>query len=327
MVIYIDVLIILNYFINFLIILGASALAGRSVSKTRLFLSSLFGGLYSLVLLLPDMGKTVSVLIKISGLIIMTFIAFGRISFKPFLRALGSMCLISFSFAGAFFVVYLVFKPDKMAMGNGAVYFDIGVRFFLLCSVVCYLFIKLILFLVKRNAADNVICTLTIEYNSKSAVLKGLIDTGNSLTDVFTGKPVTTVEKVLLRRILPDNLPEERKSVIPVKTAVGNGIMPVVRFDRMIIEHENKRYEILSPLIALSDSDLSGGEYQALINSRIFEYGRNKNETSENNKQNILKTSVALKKGTDSLHRQRSNSSRTADGTAGERGVRSADKR
>lgn len=284
MVIYIDILIILNFFINFLIVLGALKLDRKPVGRIRLFLSSAFGGFYSITLLLPDTGRSFSFLIKLSGVFIMTLIAFGYGSKKAFLRAFGSMCIVSFSFAGVFLAVYYIFKPDKMAVGNGAVYFDISVRFFVFCAVVCYLFVKLIVFLIRRFACDNTLCSLTLEINSKSAVLKGLVDTGNSLTDVFTNKPVTTVEKSAVRRILPDKLPEERKGVVPVKTALGTGLLPLVRFDRMNIEYENKRYEILSPLVALSDSDLSGGEYSALVNPLILEMGSKKNETVKSNK-------------------------------------------
>ena len=327
MVIYIDILIILNFFINLLIILGASAVTGRPAQRLRLFLSALFGGLYSLTLLLPETGRAVSFLIKLSGLVAMTFTAFGFISVRLFLRALFGVCLVSFSFAGVFLGIYLVFKPDRMLMANGSVYFDIGVRFFVFTAVVCYLFIKLVLYFVKRNAADNALFTLTLTFNSKSAVIKGLTDTGDSLTDVFTNKPVTTVESSSLKRILPDALPEERKSVVPVRTAVGDGLLTTLRFDRMIIESGNKRYEISSPLIALCDRNLSDGEYQALINPRIFEYGSNKNETSQTDKQNTFKASASFEKGADSLHRQRRNPARAADRAGGKRGFRFTHKR
>lgn len=279
MVIYIDVLIILNFFINFLIVICASAFIKKPVSRVRIFLSSLLGGFFALVLLLPDFGRLFSVLLKLIGALIMTLTAFGFGTVKMFFKSLFGVCLVSFSFAGIFLGIYLVFRPEKMTVNNGEVYFDISVRFFVVCAVACYLFIKLVIYLIKRNTSDNTLCVLTLEMNSKSAVLKGLVDTGNSLTDVFTNKPVTTVEKRAVKRILPENLPEERQGVVPVKTALGSGILPLVRFDRMTIVFEKRKYEIISPLIALSDSDLSDGEYQALVNEQIFEFGSKKNET------------------------------------------------
>lgn len=282
MVIYIDVLIILNILINCLIILAASSLRRVPVGRIRLFLSSLFGGFFSLVMLLPDMGKLFSVSVKLFGALIMTLIAFRFENPKAFLRSFASMIFVSFSFAGLMFGVYLVFRPDKMTLNNGTVYFDISVRLFVILAVCCYLFVKLLVFLLKRYSSDNTLCRLNIEINSKTVVLKGLVDTGNSLTDVFTNKPVTTVEKTALKRILKD-IPETHTGVVPVKTALGTGILSTVRADRMTVFFENKRYEIASPVIALSEESLSDGDYEALVNPLIFELGSIKDETVKSN--------------------------------------------
>ncbi len=283
MVIYIDVLVFLNTLINCLLLLGAGALRRIRLGKIRLLFSSLFGGFFSLMLLLPDMGKLFSVLIKAFGAVIMTLIAFGFENARAFLRSLGSVLFVSFSFAGVMFAVYLVFRPEKMTLNNGAVYFDISVRAFVICAVVCYLFIKLFVFLLKRYSSDNTLCTVSIEMNSKTVVLKGLADSGNSLTDVFTNKPVTTVEKSAVKRIT-ENANENRFGVVPVKTALGTGILKTVRADKMTVYYDGKKYEIASPVIALSDESLSDGEYGALINPMIFEFGSKKDETVKNNK-------------------------------------------
>ena len=284
MVIYIDILVVLNAFITFLILLGVFSFLREPASGIRLVLSSAFGGLFSLVILLPDMGRTVSVLLKIIGAVIITLIAFRISSFKRFLRFFACVFAVSFIFAGAMLALYILIKPDKMAFNNGAVYFEISVRLFVISACVCYLIIKLILFLTKRLSPDNRICTLTLELNSKSAVIKGLIDTGNNLSDVFTAAPVTTVEKSALRQLIGSDI-NERKGVVPVKTALGTGMLYTVRFDRMVITYGKSKWIILSPIIALAENDLSDGEYSALVNPKIFETGSSTYEkTVEQNK-------------------------------------------
>ena len=113
--------------------------------------------------------------------------------------------------------------------------------------------------------------------NSHSVVLKALIDTGNGLFDVFTGKPVTTVEKRAVKSLLKENT-KERSGVVPVKTALGTGLLETVRADRMTIEFDKKRYSVPFPVIALSETELSDADYYALVNPAIFEIGRNENE-------------------------------------------------
>lgn len=281
MVIYIDILIVLNIFINFLILLCSSKLLREWISKPRLVFACLFGGAFSLVLLLPDMGVFVSVLLKILGAAVLSLIAFPLISFKGFLRSFFCILFIGFAFAGIMFALYILIKPDNMAFNNGTVYFEISVRVFVICACVCYALIKLFLYLLKRFSADDRLCALTVEINGKSVILKGLVDTGNSLTDVFTGKPVTTVESSALRRIL-NGIDAERKGVVPVKTAVGAGLLETVRADRMIIDYNGRRWVVLSPIIALSENELSGADYYALVNPDIFEIGSNENEKNKN---------------------------------------------
>jgi stage II sporulation protein GA (sporulation sigma-E factor processing peptidase) len=188
---------------------------------------------------------------------------------------------IGFAFAGIMFALYTLIKPDNMAFNNGTVYFDISVRVFVICACICYVLIKLFLHFLKRFSADDRLCTLTLEINGKSVVLKGLVDTGNSLADVFTGKPVTTVEGLCLKRIT-DGIDVRRRGVVPVKTALGSGMLETVRADRMIIDYNGRRFSVLSPVIALSENELSGADYNALVNPDIFEIGRNENEKTAN---------------------------------------------
>ncbi len=270
MVIYIDILIIINVFISFLILLCASGLLKEKISRPRLIVACLFGGAYSLVILLPDMGVAGSVLLKTGGAVILSLLAFRVVSFRAFLRSFLSVLFISFAFAGIMFALYVLIKPYNMALNNGAVYFEISVRVFVISALCCYLLIKLFLLLIKRYSPADRLCALTIEINGECAVLKGLIDTGNSLSDVFTGKPVTTVEKAAIRRLLKET-DNERKGVVPVKTALGTGMLETLRADRMIIDYGGKRYAVNSPILALSETALADAEYFALVNPDIFE--------------------------------------------------------
>ena len=272
MVIYIDVLIIINIFINCLILLCSAALLKERISKARLIIACIFGGVFSLTLLLPDMGVTVSFLIKTFGALGLTLIAFRAVTLRGFLRSFFCVLVISFVFAGIMLALYILIKPDKMALNNGAVYFEISVRAFVISAGCCYLLIKLFLFILKRRSPSDGICTLTIEANGSSVVLRALIDTGNSLTDVFTGKSVTTVEKTAVKRLLKGEN-EERTGVVPVKTALGTGMLETFRADRMVIDCAGKRFTVISPVLALSENGLSGAEYFALINPQIFENG------------------------------------------------------
>jgi len=284
MVIYIDILFVINCFINYLILLLSAKFSGVSVHRKRLILSSVFAGACSLVVLLPDMGIFISSVFKIAIALIMTLIAFGKNTFRLFLRCFLCVFAVSFLFAGLFFAFEMLINPDKMLFINGTVYFDINFKAFVIFTCAGYVFIKSVLYFLKRKSNEKEICTVFISFLFNSVKLNALIDTGNSLSDLFSGIPVTTVEKKCFEKGFGKNTSEkypERTGVIPVKTAIGSALLQTFRADKMIIEKDKKRWTVDKPVIALSSDCLSDGDYQALLNPLIFENGVMENEKNK----------------------------------------------
>ena len=66
MVIYADVLIILNTYINFILLRLSGYFVGAEINRLRLFSGALAGGVYSLIILADGMSRGVSVILKIA---------------------------------------------------------------------------------------------------------------------------------------------------------------------------------------------------------------------------------------------------------------------
>jgi stage II sporulation protein GA (sporulation sigma-E factor processing peptidase) len=285
MVIYADVLIALNIFVNYLILLCASRLSGAKTNRLRIVLASVFGGVCSLVILLPAMNALINVAIKTAVTLLITAVAFSFGGIRSFLKALLSLLAVNVAFAGVSLAVYYFIPPKNMLYQNGTVYFETDIKFFIIAAVASYLFIKLAVYLLKRYASAERLCRITVSINGKNAVLCALVDTGNSLCDSFTNKAVTVVEYSAVARLLPPDILKDtyngelmrRCSVAPYKTACGTGLLKTVRFDRMIIEGDGGRWEIASPVLALTSENLSDGQFQALLNERIFQQEEKKN--------------------------------------------------
>ena len=63
-VIYVDVLVVLNLIITYLLLLCTALALRQSPSALRLFFGSLLGGFSSLIILLPDLGWVIGFLLK-----------------------------------------------------------------------------------------------------------------------------------------------------------------------------------------------------------------------------------------------------------------------
>jgi stage II sporulation protein GA (sporulation sigma-E factor processing peptidase) len=96
---------------------------------------------------------------------------------------------------------------------------------------------------------------LSITYLGKSVTIKGLADTGNSLTDSFSGKPVVVCSKDSLRGIIdPDELASLKGfRLIPFSTIGEGGLVVSFIPDSVTITDTTQNYsKSIDVLIGIS---------------------------------------------------------------------------
>lgn len=104
--------------------------------------------------------------------------------------------------------------------------------------------------------------------------LKALSDTGNSLKEPISGKPVSIVEEGLLEQLTDIKLPE-RFRVIPYHS-VGrnNGIMEGYEIPEMIIEGDKENIRYKKVIVGISKTRLSSnGKYQMILHPDLCNEG------------------------------------------------------
>ena len=77
MVLYVDILIILNLFIDYFLLLSSAVLLKQNAKKLRLILASIVGSLSSLFIFLPTLPPVCMVLVKLMIGVCLVLIAFG----------------------------------------------------------------------------------------------------------------------------------------------------------------------------------------------------------------------------------------------------------
>ena len=127
LVIYIDVLLVVNLYINYFLVRGTSLMLRRKVSPRRVLLASAVGAVGSLLILVPDLNPILCVLIKIALGIGITFAAFGRQNKIDFLISSLSFLVVSFIFGGAMTALWNIAAPAGIFVRNGTAYFDIPI--------------------------------------------------------------------------------------------------------------------------------------------------------------------------------------------------------
>ena len=106
--IYVDILVFLNTVINFFLLLVTAALAGRERKTGRILAAAFLGGIYALILLLPQLNGPVLTLTRIAAAAIMTAVAFPFRSLRTFLFQCGLLYLAGFLFAGLMVAIWIL---------------------------------------------------------------------------------------------------------------------------------------------------------------------------------------------------------------------------
>lgn len=282
-VVYIDVLFLVNFLINYLMLFATGKLNGAFVSRPKLLLSAASGALYCCVVFFVELSGVVAVVMKIAAGAAMVMLSFEWR--KKFLRLFLSFCGVSFAFGGCVLAACFVTRGGILDMRNGVYYLRVPLGVLLVSSAVCFVLIELVFKRCVSNGASRHIISLRITHEGKTVQLHALVDTGNNLADPITNAPVMVVEYSILQRILDarvrtvldsaddlafpmsiDKLPCEYKfRLLPYKT-LGNSLDMLISFQPDEVWVNGKI--IKGALVAISPDRISdGGAYSAIASA------------------------------------------------------------
>ena len=154
---------------------------------------------------LPEQNNFVSLAIKILMAISIVMTAFG-IKNSNFMKSLICFCLMSFSFSGLNFAMWLVFKPNGMEVRNGVVYFNISPLVLIISTVLAYTIIEIMNKFLGKHVCEKSFCNVSVKINDKYAKFDAFLDTGNSLKEPFSNLPVILVKKEDINSIIPSDI-------------------------------------------------------------------------------------------------------------------------
>lgn len=289
-VIYIDVLIIENFFMNYLLLYFINRFCKCRTKKWRLVIAAFIGALYVLVVFYPDLQIFYSVIMKYMISVLMIIIAFSPNELKKFLKILILFYLEAFIIGGFLLGILYLNNPTPEII-NGVLFISRvspSPEYIIIGSIVAIIFIKFGFdYFESYYANEKTMVEMEVVLNKRKCSFTALIDTGNSLKDPITNLPIIIVYYKTIIDILPDELREvilndysyeifkkrimdsELKSrirIIPYKTlGVENGILIGIRMDLVTSKLKSKTNVVKEPIIALYNKPISNaGNYQAL---------------------------------------------------------------
>ena len=281
MVVYADVLLIVNLFVNYALLLCSSMIMKKHTQRLRILLGAAIGAFYGFVVFLPELPSLAEFALRFAATVLIVLGAFGYKNLPSFLRSFFTFFAVSFVFGGIMLVLWVTVAPIGMIYNNGAVYFDIDLAVLAVSTVVSFAVVSLIAHFTARRAPKDSIAFVKISYKGKEVKLTALIDTGNSLCETFSGYPVVLGEAESLEKIMPDAVrafidgddvsssPEMR--LVMHKTVSGTGVLPVFRPDYIEVKSVSHSIKTSEVYVAVTKNNLARGEYEMILNPALFE--------------------------------------------------------
>lgn len=297
MTIYIDVVLIENLCMNYIILFSTSYILKIKRNHFRLIISALLGGVYSILAYMQIVEIYSNFFIKIILSIAMVYIAYNAKNIKLLMKQIVIFYLTSFVFGGCAFALLYFVKPQEILMKNGMYIGTYPLKIALLGGIVGFAITVVAFKVVKyRMTKKDMFCEIAIYMKEKSVKAKAMIDTGNMLKDPISRMPVIVVEKDILYEIIPykilNNLDKiiggeiaseiydkeiveyiSKFKVIPF-TSLGkqNGLLLGIKASKVKIELDSNEEELENVIIGIYDKKLSKkNNYNALLGLDILE--------------------------------------------------------
>lgn len=210
MKVYLDLIIVLNFFFDTLIILSVSIILKERVRLSRVFLSSLIGEV-SLIPLFIRLDNIFLLLLKIFLSLIMVLISFGKNNY--------------FNNIFYFYIITIILGGSSYLIDGNNMYVNL-VLMIILGPIIIFLYI-----INSKRIKLELTCVhdVIIVDKDNTIKLRGIMDTGNNVVCPITKIPVVFVNPSI-------KLLSNKSFVVPYRTIDNEGILNCQMADEFIID-------------------------------------------------------------------------------------------
>ena len=250
--VYIDLLIIEDLLINYVILYATGIMLNRITKFKKIFLSSLIG-VIPIILLFCNLNKYLLNFILLIFAIIMSIVSFSYKDIIYTIKNIIYMCLISIFLAGSIYLLNTKFLPH---INN---YFLNVIILTLISPLITILYVKSIS-KIKINNSNYYQVDIYLKDKPKIKV-NAFLDTGNKLIDPYTKKPIILISKNKI------NLKEKNPILIPYNTIDSHGLLKCYLIEKIYIDKVGERKKVL--IAPIDEIGIEGAD--CILNQKLLE--------------------------------------------------------
>ncbi|SDC35467.1 sigma-E processing peptidase SpoIIGA [Shouchella lonarensis] len=295
MIVYLDLIWLLNVGIDYLLLACTALLLKRRFQHVRMLLGALIASAIVFLMFTPLASWFLHPLVKLVYSAMIVVVSFGYRRMTYFLQGLATFYFVAFITGGGLFALHYFFQTDADVLAYLPGYGLGGPMISWIFVLIC---VPLVLYFAKQQVASFEVKKVNSEQlvdvecwiDGVCVVVTGFIDTGNQLRDPMTRTPVMIIETHLLyEHFTKEQLDVitslrtdvdhhdypllARMRIVPFR-AVGQAkpFLAALKPDRVRLTHGGDVYETRNVLIGLYERTLSPeATFQCIVHPQLIQ--------------------------------------------------------
>ena len=238
MKIYLDVVFLINFFIDFILLYGTKKILKRNTSLKRLLLGSFIGSFTILYIFL----ELTTIKLLIYKLIMSILIIIATFGLKNIKENLIYFYILSIILGGSMYLLDITKIYKNTVIVNNPYIINL-ILILIITPIIIILYIK-----EHKNYKLNITNKHLVEIviNEETLTLEAILDTGNNLIDPYKKRPIILIDKQI-------ELKRKQPIYVPYKALNTKGVIKCISPDKVTINNK----EFKNCLIGLSKDKFS----------------------------------------------------------------------
>lgn len=249
-VVYVDVLLLVNFLIAVVLLLGAGRLCGAFPEQRRILLGGAAAALCSLALLAPEWNEPLQLVYKGGSAALCVALAYPGRSLRQLLQAIAWYFLLNLALTGIVIAAILNGSANRWEVNNLSTYYAVSPVLLLVCVAGIYVTLRVVLSCFERSVAAHALLSVTLL--GSEIRLDAFEDTGLRLAAPFSDWPVLLVYCGALHKALPEPelldylengmqsgqppQPQWGMQMVPYQTAGNQGLFPMLPAENLTLK-------------------------------------------------------------------------------------------
>lgn len=259
--VYVDVLLAMNFMVDYLLIATVELLSKANFQRKRMAAAALLGAGSSLSIFLPPLRNFAEIFLQLFMSAMMIRIAEKWGGWKKFIKLWILFFGVSFLYGGIMLAIRQK-AQNFIFSSNGIIYFNIKPVVLVMSLGLSFVGVGVFQRIFPSENPQGKIYSAELTVQGEKIFCRAFLDTGNHLTEPFSGYSVVVLEKSCFK----GEIDEKNFRFIPCQTIIGKTLLPAVRGEKLRLEGDDS-FETERFYVALSEEKICGGKYSLLISA------------------------------------------------------------